>query len=330
MLVRSLAAPWEAGLSPAQYQLICYFVGMGALCFFVGFLRAWVTRGEVGARYRTAVVARLGIMSAMFLSYLVLLSGLLFGYTREGAEFVPNGLALLTFGVRYVEWSVAVPLVVIELLAVCVVLGGVARRIRLIAMAGGFFMVFLAYLGAIVASGGTDAAALVGWGIAAGVFWLATTALLASVVRRSLPVLTVDSAALLRSATILLLSSWAVYPIVYAMPLVGSGGTLVVVMQIMLTVADIVAKIWFGGVLHRVAKLRTAEDVRAGRDVHPEAIWISSVKQSDAGKPREVYLAAGAAVHVRRPQPPTSTAAPTSQPELFADPQPELFADLEP
>ncbi|MEB0303469.1 hypothetical protein, partial [Mucilaginibacter sp. 5C4] len=91
---------------------------------------------------------------------------------------------------------------------------------------------------------------------------------------------------------------------------------------IMLTVADIVAKIWFGGVLHRVAKLRTAEDVRAGRDVHPEAIWISSVKQSDAGKPREVYLAAGAAVHVRRPQPPTSTAAPTSQPELFADPQP--------
>ncbi|MDY7543179.1 MULTISPECIES: bacteriorhodopsin [unclassified Cryobacterium] len=144
---------WEAALSPAQYQLICYFVGMGALCFFVGFLRAWVTRGEVGARYRTAVIARLGIMSAMFLSYLVLLSGLLFGYTREGAEFVPNGLALLTFGVRYVEWSVAVPLVVIELLAVCVVLGGAARRIRLIAMAGGFFMVFLAYLGAIVASG---------------------------------------------------------------------------------------------------------------------------------------------------------------------------------
>ncbi|MDY7557140.1 hypothetical protein [Cryobacterium sp. 10C3] len=46
MLVRSLAAPWEAGLSPAQYQLICYFVGMGALCFFVGFLRAWVTRGR--------------------------------------------------------------------------------------------------------------------------------------------------------------------------------------------------------------------------------------------------------------------------------------------
>ena len=57
MSVRSLAAPWEAALSPAQYQLICYFVGMGALCFFVGFLRAWVTRGEVGARALRALAA---------------------------------------------------------------------------------------------------------------------------------------------------------------------------------------------------------------------------------------------------------------------------------
>jgi len=330
VFARSLAAPWEAGLSPAQYQLICYFVGMGALCFLGGFLRAWVTSGEVGARYRTAVVARLGIMSVMFLCYVVLLLGLAFGYSHGAGTVEPNGWALLTFAVRYVQWSVAVPLVVVEMLAVCVLLGGVARRIRLVAMAGGFLMVFTAYLGAIVASGGTDAAALIGWGIVAGVLWLATTALLAGVVWRSLPGLTAESAALLRTATILLLSTWAVYPLVYALPLVWSDGSMVVVMQVTLTVADIAGKVWFGGLLHRVAKLRTAEDVRAGRDVHPEAIWISSVKQSDAGKPREVYLAAGAAVHLRRPQPPTSTAAADPLPDLFADPQPEVFADLEP
>lgn len=329
MFARSLTAPWEAGLSPAQYQLICYFVGMGALCFFVGFLRAWVTQGEVGARYRTAVVARLGIMSVTFLSYLVVLLGLVFGYTRDTAGYVPNGWAILTIAARYVEWSVAVPLLVVELLAVCALLGGAARRIRLVAMLGAFLMVFSGYLGAVVASAGTDAAALAGWGVVAGVFWVATTATLVIVVRRSLPALTRESAALLRSATIMLLSSWVLYPLVYLLPLVGSDGWVVVVMQVALAVADIVAKIWFGGVLHRVAKLRTAEDVRAGRDVHPEAIWISSVKQSDAGKPREVYLAAGAAVHLRRPQPPTSTAAADPRPELFADPQPEVFADLE-
>ena len=135
---------------------------------------------------------------------------------------------------------------------------------------------------------------------------------------------------MLRSATILLLVSWLVYPLVYVLPLIGSGGTVVVVLQVALTLADLVSKIWFGGVLHRVAKLRTAEDVRAGDDVHPEAIWISSVKQSDAGKPPDVYLAAGAAVHLRRPQSPTSTAAADPLPELYAEPQHELFADLEP
>jgi hypothetical protein len=50
--------------------------------------------------------------------------------------------------------------------------------------------------------------------------------------------------------------------------------------------------------------------VRAGDDVHPEAIWISSVKQSDAGLPREVYLADEALVHRRRTKPPLSEAVP--------------------
>ncbi|MEC5150470.1 hypothetical protein [Cryobacterium sp. GrIS_2_6] len=86
-----------------------------------------------------------------------------------------------------------------------------------------------------------------------------------------------------------------VHPLVHVLPLVGSGGWVVVAEQVAFTVANIVAKIWFGGVLHRIAKLRTAGDVRAGSDVHPEAIRISSVKQSDAGKPREVYLGCGRA-----------------------------------
>ena len=62
-----------------------------------------------------------------------------------------------------------------------------------------------------------------------------------------------------------------------------------------------------------VAKLRTAEDVWAEGDVHPESIWISSVKQSDAGTSREVYLAAGSLSHVRRPTPPTDAAVASEQ-----------------
>jgi len=42
--------------------------------------------------------------------------------------------------------------------------------------------------------------------------------------------------------------------------------------------------------------------------VHPESIWISSVKQSDAGVAQAVYLATDAEGHTRRPRPPSSTA----------------------
>jgi hypothetical protein len=91
-------------------------------------------------------------------------------------------------------------------------------------------------------------------------------------------------------------------------------------MQIALCTTDVVVKIGFGGLIHRVAMLRTAEDVRAGVDVHPESIWISSVKQSDAGAAREVYLADGAAIHPRRGRPPSgaaiAAAADDEQPEL--------------
>ena len=80
-------------------------------------------------------------------------------------------------------------------------------------------------------------------------------------------------------------------------------------------------KLGFSGLIHRAAKLRTAEDVRAGEDIHPEAIWITSVKQSDAGVPREVYLAPDLTVHAPR-------YAPATQSAVASEPIPEDEADV--
>ena len=46
--------PWAAALSPAQYMLVSFFLTAATLAFFAGFIRTWMTQGEVGARYRTA------------------------------------------------------------------------------------------------------------------------------------------------------------------------------------------------------------------------------------------------------------------------------------
>jgi hypothetical protein len=56
----------------------------------------------------------------------------------------------------------------------------------------------------------------------------------------------------------------------------------------------------FGVLTHQVAKLRTAEDVRAGVDTHPEPIWSSNVHKSDAVLPELGRVSAEAASRLAR------------------------------
>jgi bacteriorhodopsin len=296
---------------------------VAALALLSGFIRTIVTRNEVGARYRPAVVARLAVTAIATLSYVLILISFSTGYHRVGSEFVPNAGALLTFATRYMDWSVTVPLLAIELLAICAIAGVAVRRAQYLAMSFAFLMVFSGFVGAFLVEGSAVGPVRPGpmllWGAISCVFWFATVFVLVRAVRTSLASLTPASATTIRQATVLLLSGWIIYPVVYFIPLFAGGGAATTTIQIILCAADVMVKIGFGGLTHHAAKLRTAEDVRAGDDVHHEAIWISSVKQSDAGSPREVYLAQGAAVHVTRVKPPTAAAVADSDNDTNSD-----------
>jgi bacteriorhodopsin len=304
----SVSAPWTVALSTPQHIIVLYFLVVAALALFAGLVRSVLTRNESGSRYRAAVTARLAIAAIAFLSYVVIIIEFARGYTLRGTTWYPNSETILTMAPRYMDWSVTVPLLTVELLAVCTVVGVTARRTQLLAGGGAFLMIFFGFIGAFVIDGGASASSLLLLGGISSIFWIFTNVVLIRSVRASIPQLTPEAGRLLRSATILLLSGWVVYPIVYLLQIFTTGGFWISAMQIVLCVADVVVKIGFGGLIHRVAKLRTAEDVRAGDDVHPESIWMSSVKLSDAGQPREVYLADGAAVHPTRAKPPVNEA----------------------
>ena len=69
-------------------------------------------------------------------------------------------------------------------------------------------------------------------------------------------------------------------------------------------VTDELAKVGFGVLIHKVAKLRTAEDVVAGVDTHPEPVWSSHVPKSHGVLPEPARLAASAVEALpQRPQP---------------------------
>ena len=303
MLIHTVAAPWEVSLTSAEYMLIYYFLVVAGLGFIAGLLRTWVTRGEVGPRYRTAVVARLGVMSIALASYIFIVVQFTLGYDYGNGMWVPNSTAIFALSSRYMEWTVSVPLLVVELLAVCALTGRTARRTRAYAVAGAFLMIFTGFLGSVIIDNGESMSAQIFWGAISSVFWIATTVILLRAVRRSIPSLTGECGVLLKGAANFLLAGWVLYPLVYILQLFLVGGQWTVLQQISYTLADLIVKVGFAGMIHRVAKLRTAEDVRAGVDVHPEAIWISSIKQSDAGLPVIVYLAPGASIHEGRPKP---------------------------
>ena len=309
-----VGAPWPATLTASEYLLVLYVIVVAGFALLAGLVRSWTTRGEVGSRYRSATVAHLTVAAVATLSYVAVLIAFRTGYRATGAGYAPHSTAILVLAVRYLDWSVTVPLLAVELLSVCALPAAAARRAVRLATAGSFLMIFTGFLGAFVFGGTPDPARMMLWGALSSLFWIATTVVLIRAVRGSLPRLAPESAVLLRNATILLLSGWAVYPMVYLIQAFTGGGGWATAIQVILCIADVTIKIGLGGLAHRVAKLRTAEAVRAGVEVHPESIWISSVKLSEAGAAPAVFLAGDANGQVRRARPPSASAV-ASHPE---------------
>ena len=92
----------------------------------------------------------------------------------------------------------------------------------------------------------------------------------------------------MRTAMTVLIVTWFVYPIVFGLQGVVSGGAWTTAAHVALCAADVIAKVVFGMLLLRVARIRTAADVVAGEDVHPEGIWIDQLRQSTGVQARPV------------------------------------------
>ncbi|MFJ4221411.1 bacteriorhodopsin [Curtobacterium luteum] len=282
-------APWNATLTLAEHSIIVYALSVAGLALFAFFVKSWVSTNEVTGRYRSGVYAGMCITGIAFLSYVLLVLEFALGYDRKGDAWVPNANAILSWAPRYFDWTVTVPLLVIELIAVATLAGAAARRLRAVGIAAAFLMISTGFIGGVVIDSGTSMAALWTWGIISGVFMVILYFLVIYVVVKGGRDLEgTEAAGTLRNAGILLIVTWMAYPIIFGLQGWGHGGAVITWMQVVLSAADIVAKVGYGAMIHKIAKLRSAEDVRAGVDTLPEALWISSEKLSDGTLPAVV------------------------------------------
>jgi bacteriorhodopsin len=283
--VHAVVAPWNVPLTDAEHSLALYGIVVAAFALGAGLLRMWATRGDVSPRYRPAALAGTGVAAVAFTSYAVIALLFLLGYDRTGGSWRPNDAAMSGWSVRFMDWSVSVPLLVVELIAVSALTGRLARRLRAVGVAAAFLMILLGYVGGVVVDGGTNVAALATWGGISSVFFAVLYIVVIVTVVRSLPDLPPSARKPYRSAMLLLLVVWFVYPIVFGLQGQVWGGQWTMVETLAFCAADVVAKVGYGVLLHRVARIRTASDVVRGTDTHPESIWLEQVKLADGVTP---------------------------------------------
>ena len=278
--------PWTVDLTDAERTVLQYAVVVTAFALVAMATRLWSARREVGDRYRPAVHAGLGAVLTAFLSYVLLLLEVRAGYVTDGSGgWTPTGDAVGTWSARFMDWTVSVPLLVVELVAVSALTGRAAGRARTIGMSAGFAMVVLGFIGAVVVGDGRSFPALLGFGIASSVCLVVLYGVIITVVLRSLPVLPAAARPSLRAAMVVLVITWFVYPVVFGLQGIVTTGLSVTISHVLLCAADLVAKVVFGLLLLRVARIRTAADVGAGEDVRPEGIWIDQLRHSHAVAP---------------------------------------------
>lgn len=276
--VHAVLAPWETPLTTAERSLILYGMVVAGFALGAALLRMQAVRGEVGVRYRPAIVAGIGVAAVAFASYVAIAIAFVLGYDRHGSVWLPNDGAILSWSPRYMDWSVTVPLLVVELIAVSALTGPLARRLRAVGMAAAFLMILLGYLGGVVIDGGRDRTALTITGIVSSVFFVVLYVVIIVTVVRSLPSFPRTIRGPYRSAMVLLLVVWFVYPVVFGLQGLVQGGAWTTALQLALCAADVAAKVGYGALLTRVARLRTAADLVDGEAGRPRSVWLDQVR----------------------------------------------------
>lgn len=279
--------PWTVPLTQAQHDLILFGLVAAGLTLLATLVRVRFTTRESSGRFRAASLTANAVVALAFLSYVVITLTFVFGYHATGPAdalvYEPLPAARYTWAIRYMDWAVTVPMLVIELVAISFLAERSLARTRRIGMVSAVAMIASGFLGAFVLDTGRSMTAYTIMGLVGALFFAVLYVLFFRAMLASLPRLPEVARGPYRSAIVLLLTVWLAYPIVYGLFGAFTGGTIAVIGQLILCGADLVAKIGFGGLVHRTAVLlsRNADDLDPGRPRRQRAPLNDSVYVSD-------------------------------------------------
>ncbi|MEJ5914468.1 bacteriorhodopsin [Pseudokineococcus sp. 1T1Z-3] len=253
-----------------QYSIVDHVFTIGYAAMAAGLVYFLVTSKQALPRYRLASALSAVVMVSAFLELLVLSLQWQRTFVWDGAQYVV-GDQLFSNGFRYMNWSIDVPALLVQLLVVVGVTGVAFRRGVVIFVVSGLAMVYTGYVGQFYEVG-REAPFWV-WGAISTVFFAIIIAVVWRTTYGNVDRLPLEVRPMVKGVFWLLTITWMLYPGAYLMPAIWDSADGVVARQMSYTIADVVSKVIYGVLLGIIAqRISRIEGYEPARDAQATAL----------------------------------------------------------
>lgn len=254
-------------LSPFQYELVFNMLSLTVAGMAAAGLFFFGSRTEVGSTYRPALLVSGIVVFIAGYHYLRIWESWKAAYELVGGQYVSTGVPF-NDAYRYADWLITVPLLLVELVAVL----GLTKResgplLRNLTIAS-VLMIALGYPGEVATDAGTKWL----WWALAMVPFIYILSVLFGRLNAAAANESGEVKRLLGRARGIILVSWWVYPVAFALPMLGlSGGAAEAGLQVGYSLADLTAKAIYGVVIYQIARAKTVSDQDEAKRFEPIA-----------------------------------------------------------
>lgn len=242
--------------SPMSFNLIANILVLGYGAHLAGLVYFISTRQRIAPRYRaTSTLATVVMVTA----FLILFR--LQGYWENSFTFDPDtnlwGVSdyLFSNGLRYINWTITIPALLLQLVVVLDVKKPV--RFSLITIGAAIGMIYTGYIGQFHEV--TNTTAFLVWGTISTLFYIPLLYFVLREVSVADTYLPSEAKPYLRGILLVFVVAWTLYPGGYLFPVMLNSEFGSVGRQITFTVADVTSKVIYGILISRIALIRSRQ-----------------------------------------------------------------------
>jgi bacteriorhodopsin len=247
-------------MDPMLHNLVYNMLSLGIASMLFTSIFLWFARERVLPKYRMAIMVSATVTSIAAYHYLRMFDSFNEAYTKTNTP--EQAFELYNVGYRYVDWLLTVPLLLVELVAVMGLVAAVQSSLLKRLVPAAVAMIVLGYPGDMKMNVFYEGDAGL-WGALSTIPFLYILYVLFVEIGKSLPSQSAKVQKLLKSARLLLLATWGVYPITFILAMNSTGAPTfqeVAAREVGYSIADILAKCAFGLIIFVIARIKSAED----------------------------------------------------------------------